>query len=99
MRKAAIILSLIIAAAITIIQSAVLGILIALACGVYQMIQDYENSQFAAPRMTVNRALFLDIVKSGVFLLPLLGALLSGEWLAALATVVVYGINLYTWEI
>ena len=36
-----------------------------------------------------------DIVRNGVFLIPLIVALGSGAWLAAAATVAVYGVNLF----
>jgi hypothetical protein len=43
---------------------------------------------------TAEQALMQDIIRNGVFLIPLGGALLAGSWLAALATVVVFGVNL-----
>lgn len=95
MRTLAIIISVIIAVAIAITSSVWLGILVAFACAVYQLILSYGRSGHGSERRTVQGALALDIVRSGVFLIPLGGALLNGFWLVALATVVVYGVNTF----
>jgi hypothetical protein len=69
-----------------------LGILIALACVVYQVI--LTRGRLSTKSSTPQRGLMWDIARSGVFLIPLVGALLNGLWIVALATVVVYGVNL-----
>jgi hypothetical protein len=92
MRTAAIIISAVIAVAIMATGSVGLGILIALACVVYQVILSRGRS--STKSTTPQHALMWDIGRSGVFLIPLAGALLNGLWLVAAATVVVYGVNL-----
>lgn len=94
MRAAAIIISLIIAMVIAATISVWLGVLIALACVAYQLIYDYGRSATGSAKRTVRGAYMLDMVRNGVFLVPLAGALLGGSWYAVLATIVVFGINL-----
>jgi len=94
MRVIAITISLIIAAAIGYTMSVELGVLIALACALYQAILEYGRRAAASLKTTAQKALMRDIVRSGLFLIPLGFALMSGLWIAALAIVAVYVINL-----
>jgi hypothetical protein len=95
MRKAAIIISIIIAILIAVTISGVLGILIAFCCVVYQAILEYGRTKKSSGPAAIRVALVGDIVRNGVFLIPLVLALINGMWLVALATVVVYGINIF----
>lgn len=95
MRTAAIIISMVVAVAVAAYASVGLGILIALACGVFQAILSYSRSR---SRGTVQGGLALDLTRSGVFLIPLIGALLQSLWVVAGATVAVYLVNMFLWS-
>lgn len=60
----------------------------------YQVILDYGRSETVRARRTLRGAYVTDIARTGVFLIPLIVALASGAWIAAAATVVVFGVNL-----
>jgi hypothetical protein len=94
MRAAAIIISIIVAVVIAATISGALGVLIALAMVVYQVILDYGQSKTGREGRTVRGAYLTDIVRNGVFLVPLGLALINGLLPAVLATIVVYGVNL-----
>jgi hypothetical protein len=94
MRALAIIISVVIAGAVGSFYSWLVGALIGLACLLYQLILEYSRSETDSGKRTTGGAIVRDVVRNGVFLVPLAFALQGGLWYAALATVVVFGINL-----
>src|SRR5512135_702132 len=95
MRTLAVIISMVVTVAIAVTTSVWFGILIALCCVVYQVMLSHTRSSMGpATKTRVWLAFLHDTVRSGVFLIPLVGALLNGLWFVAVATVVVFMVNL-----
>jgi predicted PurR-regulated permease PerM len=93
-RALGIIVSLAVAGVIAYTTSWGLGLMLALACLLYQVILQYGRPRFFSEPASSAPGYTLDVVRLGVFLIPLIGAVLSGAWLAVVATVVVCLINL-----
>jgi hypothetical protein len=94
-RALAIIFSLAVAGVIAYTTSWGLGLMLALACLLYQVLLQYGRPVFFSEPASPAKGYTLDVMRIGVFLIPLIGALLSGAWRAAVATVVVCLINLF----
>ena len=94
---AVILISLVIGGSIAATLSVPFGISIILASLLYQIILNFgRHSRFWARYGTVIGGYILDGLRTLVFLLPFLGALLQGFWLIVVAIVIVYFINLFT---
>jgi len=92
-----ILISLVIGGIIAATLSVPFGIAIIIASLLYQVILNFgRHSRFWVRHGSVIGGYILDGLRTLVFLLPFLGAVLQDFWLIAVAIVVVFFINLFT---